>query len=211
MDKIILEEPIGFQTKGAVVMIGRMNPATIGHYKVIDSMKAFIRKNKHLNLSPIPIVVIIDGDKTSSDKKKNPLSAEDRIKYMEASGNANGVRYLVASNAFAGFQAVRQAGFEPIVIAAGSDRAQKYLEMLDKYFTNNGEPVKHYAVPGLTRTDPDESNSEKNIDVSKVSGSMARAAVEAGYVDVFAKIVGLENKPKLAQTLFDKIKTAMQG
>ena len=66
-------------------------------------------------------------------------------------------------------------------------------------------------MPGLTRTDPDESNSEKNIDVSKVSGSMARAAVEAGYVDVFAKIVGLENKPKLAQTLIDKIKTAMQG
>ena len=47
------------------------------------------------------------------------------------------------------------------------------------------------------------------LDVSEVSGSMARRAVELGYADEFAQIVGLENKPRLAQLMFNKIKSSI--
>lgn len=205
----IFEATVGFQSKKAVVMIGRMNPPTLGHYKVIDSMKAFIRKNPEYSLKPI--VVIINGAKTSEDTSKNPLNPEDRIKFMQASGKANGVTFIVAENAFAGFEAVRKLGYEPMAIAAGSDRAQKYKQMLDKYFTNDGETIEHVVLSGLERDEDADGTFDPNekIDVSKVSGSMARAAVEAGYEDVFSKIVGLENKPKVAKIMFDKIKKAM--
>lgn len=217
MQTQINEATVGFQSGRAVVMVARCQPPTLGHYKVIDAMKAFIRNNKTAGFSATPFVVIINGAKSSENKAKNPLTPEERIKFMEASGNANGVKFLVADNAFAGFEAVRKLGFEPIAIAAGSDRAAKYLDMLDKYFTNNGEKVKHYIVPGLEREDADDdaeitaASTDTKIDVTKVSGSMARAAVEAGYEDVFADIVGLKSKPKLAKMMFDKIKTAMQG
>lgn len=210
MDEFLLEETVGFQSKKAVIMVGRFQPPHAGHYKVIDNMKLFLRKNKDYSVTPI--VVVINGTKTSADKSKNPLTPEERIKFMQASGKANGVNFLISDSAFAAFEDVRKAGFEPIVIAAGSDRANKYVELLDKYFKNGDQSIDHFALPGLERTDADDNELKSNdVDVSKVSGSMARAAVEAGYEDVFANIVGLSNKPKLAKLLFNKIKTSMQG
>ena len=35
-------------------------------------------------------VVVVEGEETSKDKSKNPLSGEDRIKFMKASGKAVG-------------------------------------------------------------------------------------------------------------------------
>ena len=64
---------------------------------------------------------------------------------MEHSGNANGVKFLVAPNAFAAFAKVREEGFEPIAVAAGEDRAPEYIKILDKHFTDNGKPVKHHV------------------------------------------------------------------
>ena len=115
------EETVGEQPKKAVVMVGRMNPPTAGHYKVIDLMKKFERTNKGVT----PIVVVVAGKETSKDLKKNPLSAEDRVKFMTASGKANGVKFIIAPSAFAAFEEVRKAGYEPYGIAAGSDRGTK--------------------------------------------------------------------------------------
>ena len=44
-----------------------------------------------------------------------------------------------------------------------------------------------------------------------MSGSLARRAVELGYEDVFAEIVGLEDKPALAKKMFDKIQGVANG
>lgn len=225
MEEYIFEGTVGQQKKRAAVMVGRLNPPTLGHYKVINAMKAFIRNNEDLNLQSTPIVVIVDGEKTGGDKTKNPLSAEARIKYMESSGRANGVKFLTAPSAFAAFEKVREAGYEPIAVAAGSDRVERYLELLDKYFTSaNGESIKHVKVAGLERVGAEEKKNQKansmqralddlkkgeELDVAEVSGSMARRAVELGYEEEFAQIVGLENKPKLAKHMFDKIKASM--
>lgn len=216
---------VGPQKMRAAVSVGRFQPPTAGHYEVIDKMKAFIRENKDLNLH-VPVVVIVDGEKTGKDKSKNPLTSEERVKFMQASGRTNGVQILVAPSGFAAFEEVRKAGYEPIAIAAGSDRADSYLDMLDKYFVNaDGTQVKHIKVGGLQREGMDEDGKKNNstamekalselkeggkLDVAEVSGSMARRAVELGYADEFAQIVGLEKKPTLAQLMFNKIKASM--
>lgn len=205
-------------------MVARANPPTIGHFKVIDAMKTFIRSNPDLKLS-VPVVVIVDGKKSGQDKSQNPLSAEERVKFIQASGRANGVPILVAPSGFAAFKAVREAGYEPVAVAAGSDRAQGYLELLDRYFTaKDGSTVKHMLIPGLERegqagdkkgrTSAMEkalANLKKGgeLDAAEVSGSMARRAVKLGYEEEFARIVGLEKKPKLAKLLFNKIKASL--
>jgi hypothetical protein len=218
---------VGQQKARAAVMVGRMNPPTAGHYKVIDTMKAFIRKNPDLKLSATPIVVIVEGEKTSQDKKHNPLTAEERTKFMSSSGRANGVVFITAPSAFAAFEEVRKSGYEPIAIAAGSDRIEKYIGLLDKYFTaSDDSKIDHVAIPGLERQGQDgkENNKSKamqaaldslkggtDLDISEVSGSMARRAVELGYEEEFAQIVGLGNKPKLAKMMFDKVKASLGG
>ena len=140
---------------------------------------------------------------------------------MEASGKANGVKFITAGSAFLAFEEVRKAGYEPYAIAAGSDRGGKYLEMLDKYFTDkDGGKLKHVIMPGLEeRSDPEDdgvpseeilkmAEDGEDIPVHLISGSMARMAVEKGMKKAFAKIVGLDQK--LADMLFAKIKKVQE-
>lgn len=224
MEEFLYEEDKGpgFQPRKVAVMVGRMNPPTRGHYKVINAMKAFIRDNPRLGLEASPVVVIVAGSKSDQDKKRNPLTGSERQAFMEASGNANGVKFLVAPTAFAAFAKVREAGFEPIAVAAGEDRAADYTRILDKHFTDNGKPVKHHVIT-LDRdfdTEHDDGevyfqkvidmlNDGDAVDDSQISGSLARYAVQHGEEKAFAYITGLEKKPKLAASLFKKVKEAL--
>ena len=214
------QTPMG--SKRVAVVIGRFNPPTRGHYTVINEVKKFIRANPKVGLEAYPVVVVIGGSKSDSDKKRNPLSVDDRILFMSSSGLADGVKFISAKNAFEAFANVRKEGFEPIAIAAGSDRIQDYVKILDKHFKDDsGGDIKHYGI-NLTRDeDAVETNKEdkqkamdstldtlksKNVlPVDQISGSLARRAVELGYKDEFAKIVGLDKKPALADKMFGKI------
>lgn len=213
--------------KNVAVIIGRFNPPTKGHYLVIDEVKKFIRDNKNLKLEAAPVVVVIGGGSSDSDKKRNPLSVDDRILFMQSSGQANGVTFLSAKNAFDAFSLIRKNGFEPIAIAAGSDRAQDYIRILDKYFTGaDGSPIKHHVIEIKRDTAATETKKSKKeayldstiadlksggeIDSDLISGSLARRAVELGFEPEFAKIVGLEAKPELAKKMFKKISSAIK-
>ena len=151
MNDVKNTEKISMQPKRAAVVVGRFNPPTIGHYKVIDTAKAFVRDNKNLRLDPVIIVVVVDGVKSSEDKNRNPLTADERVAFMTGSELANGVKFLIAPSAMAAFQEVRKAGYEPIAVAAGADRGDNYLKMLDTYFkTDDDKPIDHYLI-GLDR------------------------------------------------------------
>ncbi len=206
-----------FQTTPAIVMIGRLNPPTTGHYFVIDKMKQFARK---YGKGMVPVVVIVDGKKTGDDKERNPLTPEQRIAYMKASGRADGVRFIVAPNAFAGFEAVRKEGLEPMAIAAGSDRKDDYLRILDGHFLDAaGAKQKHIAVDGLDRDgdgEPevpmddllDELEGGNMPPISMISASLAREAVKKDKLKAFGLITGLQKKPKLAAHMAAAIKKA---
>jgi hypothetical protein len=210
--------------KRVAVIIGRFNPPTRGHYAIIDSVKAYVRKHPDLHLEASPAVVVIGGNKAEEDKSRNPLSQEDRIKFMQASGRANGVNFFLAPDIMRGFEILRDNGLEPIVVAAGSDRVSDYLHILNTYFTQpDGKKIKHFSI-SLARTGDaiEKSKSDKdaavdsilnskNFDTDKISGSLARRAVELGYEPEFAKIVGLERKPVLAKKMFNKIKASLDG
>ena len=224
MDEHLYEESKGpgYQSKKVAVMIGRMNPPTRGHYKVVNAMKAFIRENRDLGLEATPVVVIVAGSKSDLDKKRNPLTGDERKSFMEASGNANGVKFLIAPNAFAAFTKVREEGMEPIAVVAGDDRAPEYQRILDKHFTKNGDPIKHHIISIDRDFDTEHSdgdayfdkviemiNDGDKINDAQISGSLARHAVKTGNEKAFAYITGLEKKPKLASTMFKKVKEAM--
>jgi hypothetical protein len=218
-------QSVGQQAKRAAVMVGRFNPPTIGHYAVVNTVKKFITANPELKLDTVPIVVVIEGKETSKDKNRNPLTADERISFMKGSGRADGVRFLKAGSAFAAFEEVRKAGYEPIAVAAGADRGSNYLSMLDKYYkTQDGATIKHQLIE-LPRAGANESKekldkeaaladilkyTDADIPVTMVSASLARLAVLHGEREKFAIIVGLTDKPDLANMMFNKIKAAME-
>lgn len=223
----LFEEMAPMGKKKVAVVIGRFNPPTKGHYAVIDKVKKFIRTNKNLGLEAQPVVFVIGGGKSDADKKRNPLSVDDRILFMTSSSNANGVVFMSASNAFGALSKLRDEGMEPIAIAAGTDRIDDYMKMLDKYFTTpDGSPIKHHKIlldrdEDAIATNKDEKRTAmdsvlkdakekgREIDTDLVSGSLARRAVELGYFEEFAEIVGLKNL-NLARKMFNKIKKAME-
>jgi len=223
----LFEDLAPMASKKVAVVIGRFNPPTKGHYAVINSVKKFIRENKKLGLEASPAVVIIGGSKSDADKKRNPLSVEERELFMKGSGKANGALFFSATNAFAAFGMLREKGYEPVAIAAGTDRIEDYKKMLDKYFlTPDEQPIEHHKIHLERDEDAIETDKEakknamdtalksakagKEIDTDLVSGSLARRAVELGYEPEFAQIVGLEDKPVLAKKMFDKIAAAIK-
>jgi hypothetical protein len=215
----LLEDLPPKQNKLIAVAPGRFSVPTEGHYKVINKMKEFIRKNKHLGLEITPVILIIDGEESRKDKDRNPLTPHDRIEFMKGSGKANGVIFIVAKNIFSGFIQLRLKGYEPIAIAAGSDRAQSYKELLDDKFTDGNKSIEHIIIPGLERNNTEnkldklvkEIDSEKEISDKNISSSLAKHAVQLDYLDVFTKIVGLEHKPSLAKLMFNKIKKVISN
>ena len=227
LDQIKLFEEIQPMGKKRVaVIVGRFNPPTKGHYALINTVRKFIKSNPNLKLEFTPVVVVIGGGKTEEDKSKNPLSVQDRITFMQASGHTNGCILLSASNAFTAMAGLRDKGLEPIAIAAGTDRIDDYMRILDKNFkTDNGEAIKHYKIH-LERSEDaiEKDKSEKakkldnalsnlkstgEVDTDLVSASLARRAVELGYKEEFAEIVGLTHNKVLANKMYDKIKTSM--
>lgn len=186
-------------------MVGRFNPPTAGHYRVMDKMKQLLSKKSTRHFEPV--IVIIHGKETGKDKSKNPLSLSDRESFIKASGNADGFTILSASNAFEAFAECRKNGFEPITIAAGSDRAQHYVELLDEYYPSHpdGSPIKHNKLTGLTRSKTNDNS------VEGVSATLARQLAQDGNEEDFIKVVGLEHKPKLGKMLFNKVVKALDG
>lgn len=205
------------QSKRAAVVIGRFQPPHIGHYAVFDAVKKYIRSNADLGLDMVPIVVIVDGKETSKDKARNPLTGRERQSFLESSGLANGMKFLVASSAYDAFIAVRDAGFEPIAIAAGADRADAYLQMLDTYFkTPTGKKIKHHVIELPRETTPNAaalgdilSHMDGELPVKLASASLARLAVSRDEFDKFSIITGLQRKTKLAKLMFEKIRAAI--
>jgi hypothetical protein len=146
---------------------------------------------------------------------------------MEASGKCNGFRFMTAKNGSQAAGVCRDNGFEPMVIAVGSDRAEGYIKNLDKSFTTpDGKPIEHTVLGGLDRLESavltkksDKAHAlddaiakmgnKEEVSDDEISASLARHAAELGYFEEFAEIVGLDHKPELARKMYDKVRTAM--
>lgn len=227
---ILLEDMPSIQTKLAAVFIGRCSPPTAGHYKVINQMANVIRTyNKEHEGSPLettPVIAIVVGKNTSKDKSRNPLSYDDIVKVMKAAGQIdNKAIFIKAESAFDALVKCREKGYEPILVFGGSDRGNDkgspYKDILDNYFvTKNNKKIKHEFISTERNNAADLGNEaqetllhmiEKDgeVDVSEVSGTLARKAVAMGLHRAFAVITGLSGKKEIADIVFNKVKRGL--
>ena len=170
---------------------GRMNPPTIGHEKLVAKIKSEARKNK-----ATPMLFLSH----SQDKKKNPLSYEDKIRLAK---KAFGVM-VQKTTARTIIEVAKQLEkkYDELIVIGGSDRVADFQKLLDQY---NG---KEYAFEKITvvsagERDPDSDN------VSGMSASKLRLLAQTGKFAEFSK--GLPKKlqrGKEAKEMYDKIRDA---
>lgn len=111
---------------------GRMNPPTIGHGKLLDTLASKARR------APYRIFL-----SQSNDKKKNPLNYKDKVKHVRKMFPKHARSIILNNKIKTPFDALTflyDQGFRKVVLVAGSDRVTEYDVRLNKY---NGVKSNH--------------------------------------------------------------------
>ena len=159
----------------AAFTIGRFNPPTIGHEKVIDSL---VKKSGGNSTYIFPT--------HSQDSARNPLPHALKIAYMRKMfpKYKNNILVDKARNVFEIANTLYNKGHTSIICVVGSDRVREFETLLNKY--NGVEGKKHgfykfdsIKVISAGQRDPDAD------DVSGMSASKMRDAAKDGNKDLF--------------------------
>ena len=194
--KRFLEEQ---KEKHAVLAFGRMNPPTVGHAKLVDKVKEVAKEvggTHHVVISH------------SQDEKKNPLSAQDKLKHAK--------RFFPDTNlstsdkehpTFLQHAAkLHKAGVTHLHMIAGSDRVDEYKSKLAQY---NGKHkgalynFKHITVHSAGERDPDAEG------VEGMSASKMRGHAEKGNFKEFKKGIPKHVAPEHAKELYHDVRKGM--
>jgi predicted kinase len=171
-----------------VMTFGRMNPPTSGHLKLINKVKEIAKKHN------VTSSVVISH---SQDSKKNPLSAEQKVKHLKRY-MAEPISEAVSSNKTKIVAATKEkptilhhaaaahsSGVTHLHVVVGSDRVKEMHDLLHRY---NGVPGKHghynfkkIHVHSAGQRDPDAEGTEG------MSGTKMREHARSGNFKEFRK------------------------
>lgn len=156
--------------KSLIFAFGRFNPPTIGHELLISKVEALSKKTS------IPYRIYTTA---TQDKKSNPLSQKDKIKYMEKSFH-NAHIYAAKGNIIQLLQSFEKEGIKEIHLVVGSDRTKEFESLLNKY---NGRDYKFSKIEihSAGERDPDSD------DADGMSASKMRSAASKGDYKSFEK------------------------
>ena len=183
----------------AIFCIGRFNPPTTGHLKMIEAAAA--QKSKYAGA---PFYVFPTH---SQDPAKNPLPHALKVAYMKKMFKkyAKNIQVSKARNVFEMAVVLHDKGHRAIVLVAGSDRVDEFDKLLNQY---NGVEGRHgyygfdsIEVVSAGERDPDAEG------VEGMSASKMRAAAATGDFDNFK--LGLPSGFKDDKKLFRDVRKNM--
>lgn len=177
--------------KTAVLTFGRMNPITVGHEKLVNSLI----QNAASRKGAVPMVYLSH----SQDPRKNPLSYEDKVKFAkQAFGNI-----IKQSKARTIIEVMKELDgkYENVIVVVGSDRAGEFHQLLNKY---NGKEYNFESIKIVSagQRDPDADS------VEGMSASKMRKYASSNDLNNFTK--GLPKKLKSsAEQIMSDVKKGM--
>jgi hypothetical protein len=186
--------------KPVVTAFGRMNPPTTGHLKLIHAVHSVADKEGADHS------IIVSG---SHDPKKNPLSAEQKLKHLS--------RYSPKTNFTAAdtnsptvlhhLSKLHDAGHKHLIYVGGSDRAKDMEDLINKY---NGVEGKHgyynfkqIEVRSAGHRDPDSEGTEG------MSGTKMREHAKTNDFESFRKGVPSNVSDEHAKELMHDVRSGM--
>ena len=185
------------KVKPIVVTFGRFNPPTVGHEKLLDSVASIAGKRTH------KIYV-----SSSQDSKKNPLSYDEKIKFLRKMFPKH-ARNIISDSSIKNILEVAakayKDGFNSFTVVVGSDRVKEFETLLNKYnginSTHGEYNFETIEVLSAGERDPDGD------EVSAMSASKLRAAAAEGDLSTFSK--GLPKGFGEVQELFNAVRKGM--
>jgi len=159
--------------KGACFTFGRFNPPTTGHEKLVGKLVK-LSKGYHTIIFP----------SHSTDKRKNPLSHKDKIKFLRLFfGRKAKVVDSASRTIFHIVHQLYEEGYKNIRMVVGSDRVREFDVLIKKY---NGYVARHgfYKFDKIEVVSAGERDPDAD-DVSGMSASKMRQYAEDGDYDNF--------------------------
>ena len=192
---MLLNELFEAGTKHVTFCFGRMNPPTVGHKQVFDTMSS--------QGGDMKIFV-----SQSQDKKKNPLDYGTKIKFIKAMfpEYAKNVVDNAALNTIGKVASyLHDQGYTAVTFVAGSDRMDSMKSLLDQYNGVEGKAHGFYKfdVIDFASSGDREDGAEG---VAGVSASGARSAAANNDFKAFQEATGAG---ELAKPLFAAVRKGM--
>ena len=185
---------------------GRMNPPTIGHEKLLDTLS-----EQSGNASYRVYLSHSSGSKSKTGVNKDPLVYENKIKYARKAFPKHARSIIVSEtikNPFDALVELYNQGYKKVVMVAGSDRVDEFTTRLNLYngvegrhgFYNFKEGVK---VVSAGVRDADAEGTEG------ASGTKMREYATDGDFRSFSQYLpeGLNNTE--AKKLFNEVRVAL--
>ena len=173
--------------KTAVFAFGRMNPITIGHQKIIDTIK-------QQNGDPFLFLT------HTQNSQKDPLNFAQKKMYATnffqgvTVGDDN-VRTIIDA-----MKKLESMGYNKIIYVAGSDRIQSFNDLLNKY---NGTDYNFDSIDIVSAGERDpEVDGARGMSASKMRDFAARG-------DLQTFINNVPGEKKLATKMYMDVRKAM--
>lgn len=182
-------------TKHVAFCFGRMNPPTIGHEQLLNTLKK-VGGEYQVFLSQ------------SQDPKKNPLDYATKIKFVKAMFPEHAAKVVedaslntvvkVASYLYS-------KGYNAVTFVAGSDRLDDMKKLLQAYNGVEGKAHGYYKFEVLDFAS--SGDREDGVEgVAGISASGARAAAANNNLEKFKETTGAG---EVSQSLFDAVRKGM--
>ena len=152
--------------KVAAFTFGRFNPPTTGHELLINKVKEFAGGGDYFIFPS-----------HSQDKKKNPLSAEQKVKFMKQmySSHKDAIVYdAQVRDAIKALKWLEDKGYTDAIFVVGSDRVPAFQFI--KQYNGKDYNMNTVEIKSAGERDPDAD------DVSGMSASKMRKAAQEGDV-----------------------------
>jgi len=181
-----------------VFTLGRFNPPTTGHEKLIKKMDSVAKQN-NASMSVFPT--------HSNDPAKNPLPHGLKVAYMKKMYKkyAKNIKISKARNVFEVAKVLFDKGHKSIIMVVGSDRVAEFTKLLEKYdgveSTHGFYEFDNIQVISAGERDPDAEG------VSGMSASKMRAAAADGDKDSFLQ--GVPSSFKDGDKLYSDVRKGM--
>ena len=177
----------------AVITFGRFNPPTAGHIKVMETIRSVAKK-----YNGVPMIFLSH----SQDKKKNPLSYQDKLNYVRLA-SPSGVR-VVETESRTIYEVLRFLSLisvKKVIIVVGSDR-QKEFERIKEYTEKYNLDEVRIVSAG--------NRGEGSLDnVENVSASALRKLAVDGKMKEFIRYSALSHIPHEAEEMYHKVRVGL--
>ena len=180
----------------AAFCFGRMNPPTVGHKQLIDTVAQSALGGDYF--------IFVSQ---TQDSKKNPLDYTTKIKFLKSLFPDHAGHITQEFNLKTIMQVAAwlyNKGYRSVTFVAGSDRLPDFKELLNKYNGHKGGPV-YYKFDNIRFVSSGDRDPDSE-GISGISATLARSAAANGDLTAFAQATGAG---KLAEPMFNEVRKGM--